>query len=133
MLKVIAGKVVVDNFSLGATGNLIGYGDREQGVLRGAVTLHESGSGMATIHRHPVTGVSFDGFVVPYWREAIELVSNAQRHFKELRTLGWDVALTDGGPAILEANARWDPPFYASFLLEDETWRRLFGAGAGPR
>jgi hypothetical protein len=127
MLKIIAGEVVVDNFSMGATGNLIGYGDRDQGVLRGAVTLHETNSGMATIHRHPVTGTPIDGFVVPYWHESIELVSAAQCRFPELRTLGWDVALTDSGPVILEANARWDPPLYAPFLLEDASWKRLFG------
>ena len=133
MLKIIAGDVVVDNFSMGATGNLIGFGDRGQGVLRGAVTLHASGCGMAAIHRHPVTGMSLDGFVIPSWREAIELVSAAQRNFKELRTLGWDVALTDDGPVIIEANARWDPPLYAPFLLGDGDWQRLFGASAKPQ
>jgi len=126
MLKIIAGDMVVDNFSMGATGNLIGFGDREQGVLRGAITLDSSGSGLATIHSHPVTGISLDGFVIPYWRESIELVSAAQRYFKSLRTLGWDVALTDSGPVIVEANARWDPPLYAPFLLGDENWKRLF-------
>lgn len=133
MLKIIAGDVVVDNFSMGATGNLIGFGDPREGVLRGAVTLHHSGSGMAAIHHHPVTGVSLDGFAIPYWQEAIELVSSAQRHFRELRTLGWDVALTDCGPVIVEANARWDPPLYAPFLMNSMDWRRLFGESTNRR
>jgi Sugar-transfer associated ATP-grasp len=127
MIKILAGHTVSDNFSMGTTGNLIAFGDEGTGVLRQAVTIHECGSGMNRIGRHPVTGKSFDGFQLPCWKEAIELVTAGQRHFAELPTLGWDVALTSEGPLIIEANARWDPPLYAPFLMSGNDWKRIFG------
>ncbi len=44
-----------------------------------------------------------------------------------LPILGWDVALTDEGPRIIEANARWNPPLYAPFLMSGADWRTIFG------
>lgn len=127
MIKVLAGRTITDNFSMGTTGNLIAYGDRDDGVLRGAVNIHECGSGMKRVAVHPDTGIAFDGFRLPHWAEAIELARNGQRVFPQLPTLGWDIALTESGPLIIEANARWDPPLYAPFLMPAEHWRRIFG------
>jgi len=128
MFKVLAGHTFSDNFSMGTTGNLIAFGDLEQGMLRGAVTLHACGSGMARIAYHPGTGLAFDGVQLPWWPEALELVRRAQRCFPQLPTLGWDVALTEKGPVIIEANARWDPPTYAPFIMAPEHWQSIFGS-----
>lgn len=126
MIKILAGNTVSDNFSMGTTGNLIAFGDRDTGILRGAVNIHECGSGMQMVLAHPRTGIPFDGFQLPFWSDAVALVSKAQRCFPELATLGWDVAITDDGPAIIEANSRWDPPLYAPFLLSEDNWRYIF-------
>jgi len=128
MIKILAGNTLSDNFSMGTTGNLIAFGDSDC-VLRGAVTRHQCGSGMTVVKVHPGTGVSLDGFKLPWASEAIEMVKTAQRCFPMLPTLGWDVALTDEGPRIIEANARWDPPLYAPFLMSDADWRAIFGPG----
>jgi Sugar-transfer associated ATP-grasp len=116
---------------MGTTGNFIAYGDPRDGTLLGALTLHECGSGMTAVAAHPETGLPFAGFRLPYWSDAMALVATAQRVFPELATLGWDIALTEDGPIIIEANARWDPPLYAPFLMSAENWQRLFG-GARP-
>ncbi len=130
MLKVLVGATIADNFSLGRTGNLIAHGDPGDGVLRGAITVHASGSGMTSVATHPDTGLPFDGFPIPHWRDAIDLACRAQRVMPQLPTLGWDMAITARGPVIIEANARWDPPLYAPFLMSPENWRRVFGAAA---
>ena len=52
MIKILAGKTLSDNFSMGTTGNLIAFGD-DDCVLRGAVTIHECGSGMTVVTSHP--------------------------------------------------------------------------------
>lgn len=127
MIKLLAGDILSDNFSMGTTGNVIAFGD-ERCVLRGAVTLHACGSGMKVITRHPRTDIALDGFELPHASAAIELAKTAQRCFPMLPTLGWDVALADGGPRIIEANARWDPPLYAPFLMSDANWRLIFGS-----
>lgn len=129
MIKILAGQTVSDNFSMGTTGNLIAYGDRDRGVLRGAVNIHECGSGMRDVAVHPDTGIRFDGFELPGWTDAIELAKTGQRCFPQLPSLGWDIALTEHGPVIIEANSRWDPPLYAPFLMSAENWRRIFGTG----
>lgn len=132
MIKIVAGEQYSDNFSMGTTGNLIAYGDPETGVLEAAVTLSPCGSGLCRLDRHPVTGKPFKGFRIPYWSEAMELVKRAQACFADLPTLGWDVAITDDGPKLLEANARWDPPNYAPHIMSADNWRRVFG-GPAPR
>lgn len=134
MIKVLASESLTDNFSMGTSGNLIAFGDAQTGVLKGAIGVHPSGCGMVRVDRHPGTGVPFDGFVLPHWHEALELVRRAQRCFPQLRSLGWDVALTADGPRLVEANARWDPPTYAPFLMSEEHWRTIFGGGpSSPR
>lgn len=126
MIKLLAGGILSDNFSMGTTGNVIAFGD-DHCVLRGAVTLHACGSGMTVITNHPRTGIALDGFELPHASTAIELAKAAQKCFPMLPTLGWDIALTDGGPRIIEANARWDPPLYAPFLMSNANWRTIFG------
>jgi hypothetical protein len=130
MIKILGGQTLSDNFSMGTTGNLIAYGDPDDGTLRGALTIHECGSGMKAVTAHPETGIRFAGFRLPYWSDAIALVTTAQRFFPELPALGWDIALTADGPIVIEANARWDPPLYGPFLMSKENWQRVFG---GPR
>jgi hypothetical protein len=40
------------------------------------------------------------------------MVLDAAPHFLPYRALGWDVALTPGGPVIVETNTRWLPVPY---------------------
>jgi hypothetical protein len=37
------------------------------------------------------------------------LAERAARTFFPLRTVGWDIALTTDGPALIEGNPFWDP------------------------
>lgn len=53
---------------------------------------------------HPVTGTRFAGFQIPYFKEAVELVSRAALEIPELRYIGWDVAITESGPVLVEGN-----------------------------
>ena len=48
------------------------------------------------------------GFALPDWSECINLVRSAHDEaFPAFATLGWDVALTNDGPLLLEANLNW--------------------------
>jgi hypothetical protein len=56
---------------------------------------------------HPVTGAPTVGVQLPEWDAVLALVSRAAEAFAPLRAVGWDVAITDGGVVLLEANAWW--------------------------
>jgi Sugar-transfer associated ATP-grasp len=61
----------------------------------------------ATIERRPDTGAAFREMIVPLWQNVRATVTKAALAFSDLRTVGWDVAVTDDGVSILEANWDW--------------------------
>ena len=55
---------------------------------------------------HPVTGVRFDGFQIPCFEEAKELVLKASLESDKILVVGWDVAISEDGPVVIEGNRR---------------------------
>ncbi len=53
---------------------------------------------------HPDTGVKFVGYELPMLFDAIALVKKAALVIPQMRHVGWDVAITPDGPAIIEGN-----------------------------
>ena len=94
----------VDNASQGGT--FVGI-DEETGRLR------KYGMYDDDIHyrpvmetRHPVTGVTYEGYQIPYWKEIVQLVTTLHRqYFGGLILIGWDIAVTEQGPMVLEINS----------------------------
>lgn len=56
---------------------------------------------------HPITKAQIIGFEIPFWKQIIELVSNAAILYPENRSIGWDVVITENGPGLLEGNHDW--------------------------
>lgn len=56
---------------------------------------------------HPVTKTAIIGFQVPFWKEALEMVTAAALNNKTNRSIGWDVAITEKGPELIEGNHNW--------------------------
>jgi glutathione synthase/RimK-type ligase-like ATP-grasp enzyme len=46
--------------------------------------------------------------VVPFWQEMAELAKRAAAISPELKTVGWDIALSRNGPVLMEGNDNWD-------------------------
>lgn len=67
---------------------------------------------------HPYTKVKFTGYQLPYIKEALELVKKASLEIKEIKYVGWDVAITEKGPCIIEGN---DYPGYDFWQLPEHT------------
>lgn len=58
---------------------------------------------------HPITGTQIVGFLVPFWAETLELVKNTHLDIPQCPLLGWDVAITESGPEIIEINGAPGP------------------------
>ena len=72
---------------------------------------------------HPVSGARITDTEVPYWAEALRLVLSAHEAFGIAAFIGWDVAISERGPVIVEGNKAPD------IAIE----QRLIGAWADQR
>ena len=99
----------VDNLE---SGGFACHVDFETGVVCGPGHTSSSISDSILAESHPATGVAFRGFKVPYFREAVEMVEKAAMKIPQVRYIGWDVCITENGPAIIEGNnyAAYDFP-----------------------
>ena len=48
--------------------------------------------------------VVFENIQLPYWNDVINLVLNLAIQFPQIKAIGWDIALTEKGPIVVEAN-----------------------------
>ncbi len=108
VLKVGIGENIVDNGSAG--GISIGI-DLATGRLH-PVGHQKPKYGSKMFDRHPDTGVVFQDVVLPNWDLLRETVSRAADAMLPLRSLGWDVAITEEGVVLLETNHSWDPDLF---------------------
>ena len=53
---------------------------------------------------HPNTNEPIPGFKIPRWNECIRYVENAVKLCPGIPCVGWDIAVTDEGPTIVEVN-----------------------------
>lgn len=56
--------------------------------------------------KHPVTKKMIVGFQIPHWDEVKKLVCEVAVYVPEIRYVGWDVAITSSGVALIEGNYR---------------------------
>jgi len=59
---------------------------------------------ITTYKIHPTTNVDLIGFKVPYFNEALDLCKRAAKVEKHIRYVGWDIAIGENGPIIVEGN-----------------------------
>jgi len=79
------------------------------------------------IVRHPDTGVELRGIRLACHREIVELGVRASHKFGFMGTIGWDIAMTEDGPKIIEGNTLWAPKFQIPMggFITDEIARGL--------
>ena len=94
---------MTDNFDKGKTGNLLASVDPTSGLVQRVI----SGYGLTekVLQKHPDTGAQLDGFQLPDWTRAVEMVTRGAATFPNLRFQHWDVAFSETGPVALEVNA----------------------------
>ena len=87
---------VIDNFAGGGMFTMLD----DDGVARFPGVDKQSN----VYETHPVTGVRIEGLRVPMYREAVEMTERLSRRLPQIPYLGWDIAITPDGPAVIEAN-----------------------------
>ncbi len=55
-------------------------------------------------NEHPETRAKIKGFQIPYWEDIIKMVNEASSIVPEIKYVGWDIAVTNNGPIIIEGN-----------------------------
>jgi hypothetical protein len=99
----------VDNARGGSRGTVSAWVDVDSGAVTRALAPRAGNLGPVPVAADPRSGTPLAGFTLPHWGEAREAVLRGARAMLPLRTLGWDVAITGGGPVVVEANAFYDP------------------------
>lgn len=56
---------------------------------------------------HPVTKIVFEGLEIPFYEEAVEVALKAHKVFNKIPLIGWDIAITNEGPILIEGNQGW--------------------------
>jgi hypothetical protein len=92
----------VDNM---AAGNFAAPIDIETGVVNGPGVYSDITRKDVSVH--PITGIPVVGFQVPYWSEILDMMQKAARQVPENRSIGWDIAVTEKGPELIEGNHDW--------------------------
>ena len=74
----------------------------------GVVTNRAYNNRMERFDVHPISGIRFIGFQVPFWEEALSLVRAAARkaYGYNCHWVGWDVAIMPDGVTLIEGNWR---------------------------
>ena len=93
-----------DNFS---TGNLAAAVDIPTGLVI-SPGIKRLAACSDNYESHPVTNQKILGLQVPHWGKVIELVKEAALVFPQVRTVGWDVAILEDKPIIIEGNPSWN-------------------------
>ena len=90
---------ITDNLSLGGVGAQID-------VNTGIVCSFGKDFHFHTFTHHPYTNEPILGLQIPHWEQAVALIKEAHKRIPQCMLYGWDIAITETGVDIVEANSR---------------------------
>lgn len=77
-----------------------------------------------TYDKNPINGFKFKGFKFPYFQESINLCIEASKRCKG-HLIGWDIAISENGPVLIEANIGPGCDFLQTYNQLDEKHGRI--------
>ncbi|MBO4536239.1 MAG: hypothetical protein J5702_03425 [Bacteroidales bacterium] len=99
-LRCGVGEAPVDNFS---GGGVVYPLSNTMGRITGPGKSLQSGG---CLYVHPQTDFFMPGRAIPFWNEALDLVKAAAKVVPQIRLVGWDVAILESGPVLIEGNTK---------------------------
>ena len=93
----------VDNWARG--GVFVGI-DSQTGRLKDIGILKPKYGTKVTAH--PDSHIVFKDYLIPFYKEAEDMVVRLHKLMYRSHSIGWDVAITPKGPVVIEGNDRWE-------------------------
>lgn len=103
VLRMGTGAATADNFAQGGIASPVDASNGIAGPARRVDEFYRT----HVFESHPDTGVPITGATVPLWNDAIRLALAAHDLLGPIACVGWDVAVLEDGPVLLEGN--WNP------------------------
>lgn len=97
VVRVGVGDSIVDNSHSGGCAYEV---DRNLGII--ISESYQADGGVNIIH--PQTDICMLGCKIPHWKKVQELCKHAAEMLPQVQYIGWDVAITDEGPILIEGN-----------------------------
>ena len=97
----IGRNVTVDNIHAGGIAAAV---DIETGTLGPASNLGDDAA-LGWLDHHPDTGGKIAGRTLPFWSDVLKLARWAHCAFGDRVVVGWDIAILDEGPTLIEGNS----------------------------
>lgn len=114
VLRAGVGDTVVDNY---CSGGAIYPVDVEHGIVIGKGKSHIGDEHII----HPMTEIVMLGYQIPNWNILINETIKAAERLPNLRLVGWDVAITKNGIALIEGNHNPDYELF-EFIGEGKSY-----------
>ena len=88
---------ITDNFSING---MYAFLNEKGVVITPAIDKNDNIFGI-----HPISKKQILGFKVPLFHEAVDLTLEAAKKIPQIKYIGWDIAITNDGPCIIEGNS----------------------------
>jgi hypothetical protein len=122
--KIPVGDNVADNFW--RPGNLLGGLDCDTGrIVR---VMCQGPNGFEEVDRHPDSGVKFGELTFPDWPAMRRVVLAAANTMPTCHLQGWDVAMCESGPVLVELEGDGGDPIMSQACFDTGLLATRFGA-----
>ena len=108
----VGDNVTVDNLHAGGIAAAVAL---DSGRLSRATNLGTDAR-LGWLSAHPDTGARIEGRKLPLWDEVKRLAIVAHRAFSDRVVIGWDIAMLDDGPILIEGNGNPDMDILQRFM-----------------
>lgn len=117
LLRIGANNNYVDNWAKG--GIVVGIND--DGTLK-KYGFYKPGYGTKIVE-HPISKVKFQGFKIPNYEIIINEIKNIHKLFKNIHSIGWDIAITEKGFSIIEGNDNYEISLHQ--VVDNKTYKYI--------
>lgn len=105
MVRIAKPDAVTDNLH---RGGVVAGVDLSTGCIKDATYGYETDEGPWVERKPKDIGSLFANRKVPQWEQMVQTVVKFHTALEGVRSVGWDVALSESGPVVIEGNDNWD-------------------------